>query len=239
MKTSPLIIAVCLSALSPLQTSAFATAPTPLSDVLTAARRFELGLALSEQQVAIAKASRDTQEGGLWPRLEARLSYTRNQHDAVVSLPVGDSTRSVTITPFDQLEAQATLTVPILDLGLRARIGASELRVEGLSAQRESAVAALDERVATAYFQVAFAQSRRDLAAADVELIALRIRELAVRQRAGFENRLVLETAQADLERARREVAAAAYDLASARLDLEVLSGKPEVVASLNGLNPP
>lgn len=238
MKTLPVLLTACLASMNLPGSGALANppAPTPLAEVLAAARKFELGLAVSDQQVAIARATRDTQEGGLWPRLEARLSYTRNQHDAVVSLPVGDTTRSITITPFDQLEAQATLTVPILDLGLRARIGASELRVDGLTAQRDNAAMALDERVATAYFQVAFAQSRKDIASAEVELVSLRIRELAARQAAGFENRLVIETANADLERARREVSAADYDLASARLDLEMLSGKPAVVASMEGL---
>lgn len=241
MKPISVLMTACLGWSTSLGASAWADppAPTPLAEVLSAARKFELGLALSDQQVAIARAARDTQEGGLWPRLEARLSYTRNQHDAVVSLPGGEGAeaRTVTITPFDQLEAQATLTVPILDLGLRARIGASELRVEGLAAQRDSAATALDERVATAYFQIAFAQSRKDIAASEVELVSLRLRELAVRQAAGFENRLVIETAQADLERARREVSAAEYDLASARLDLEMMSGKPAVVATLGGLN--
>lgn len=209
-----------------------------LAEVLRAARGFELDLALAEQEVRIARASRDTQAGGLWPRLEARLSYTRNQHDAQVVLPDGEQSRIITITPHDQLEANATITVPILDLGLRARLDAADTRIGGLDAQKNERAQALDERVATAYFQVALAQSRRQIAEGEVRLVSQRIHELSVRKQAGFENPLALENAHADLERARREVSAADYELGMARLELESASGLSDVVATLSGLSP-
>lgn len=219
-----------------------ATADTPevtLADLIRDARAHELSLAASNQDIEVSRAARDTRAGALWPRLEARFAYTRNQHDAVVTLPDGDSTQRITITPFDQLEASATLTVPILDLGLRRRLTAHDTRIGAQVEQQQARVRSIDERVATAFFQLYLAERHRQIATAEVELSVSRVHETAARKQAGFANPLAMENAHADLALAQRTLARADYEAGLARLDLAELTGHSAEHIKLAEFGPP
>lgn len=219
-----------LVALALVTTAARAAAeptPIPLEDLIADAERHAVSVQRSARDLDLALATADTVDGGLWPRLEARVGYTRNQHDAVVTLPDGDGTRSITITPFDQVEASATLTIPLLDLARRARVDATETRVERGRENLAEARLRIAERVATSYFRLAFAQASQLIAESQLALETARLAEAEVRREAGLTNPLALANALAEVERARLRVANARLDRATAQLELAEWTARP------------
>lgn len=202
-----------------------ASVPAPLVALMKRARGHDAELGVEEADLESARAARDTEAGALWPRLDARLGYTRNQHESIATFPDGAGTREVIITPRDALEAQVTVTVPLLELGRRGRLDASERRLEGRAAGVEAARLRTDEAVANAWFQGSFALSRIGIARAEVATAMDRVTRVEVRSQAGFASPLDRARAQAELENAKAVVADAELALARARLDLERLTG--------------
>ena len=79
----------------------------PLSDFLTAAERANLDARTGAQARERAEAEFAQAWGGLLPSLTASGGWTHNQYDAVQDFPTGaTTTKTVTIVPKDQLDAQ-------------------------------------------------------------------------------------------------------------------------------------
>jgi outer membrane protein TolC len=236
--TPNLAFAITLACLTALtfhidQATARAAPPPALAELIRQARNHDASLAASMADVTARERARDVESGALWPRLEATVGYTRNQHDATVTFPDGAGTRTITITPYDQLEANVRLTIPLLDLGRRARIDATDLRVAGTRDTQTDQSRRTDELVAAAYFQAVFAAARRAIADADLLSSQDRKDRITKRQEAGFANPLELATATADVERARRSISDADFDFESARKDLARLTGLPSDAISI------
>jgi outer membrane protein TolC len=94
-----------------------------LDDLLTRA-------ANSDPQVAGAVADADATaaragqaRAGLLPQITVRAGYTRNQYATEVTIPGQDP---VVITPIDQLEANARLDVPLIDLAAWTDLAAAQ-----------------------------------------------------------------------------------------------------------------
>jgi len=201
-------------------------ASTSLPELMRAARGYEANLRASDADLAARKAALEVEDGGLWPRFEARLGYTHNQRDARVQLPDGDRTREIVITPHEQLEATFTLTVPLLDLGRRARIDASERRLQGQEAIYADSVSRTDEAVANAYYEGVFAHARATIAETELATSDERLTRIRARLAAGFAGPLEVARAEAEIARSRRALADARTDEDSARRRLAQLTGQ-------------
>jgi len=197
-----------------------------LPELMRAARGYEANLRAGDADLAAQRAALDVADGGLWPRFEARLGYTQNQRDARVQLPDGDGTREIVITPHEQFEASFTLTVPLLDLGRRARIDASERRLEGQEAAYADRVSRTDEAVASAYYEGVFARARATIAETELATAGERLTRIRTRLAAGFAGPLDVARAEAEIERSRRALADARMDEDSARRRLTQLTGQ-------------
>lgn len=224
---------LALACVAPLAPSARAAAPTPsvavdpaLAALLVAARSHDADLAAAAADQRAVAADARVESAGLWPRLDVSAGYTRNQSESKAVFPSDTGTREVVIVPFDQLEATARVTVPLLDLGRRARVDAGELRAAAAAATTETRRATLDEAVATAWHQGLMAQAARDIAKAEVESAEGRAGLAETRRAAGFADGLEVARAAADLARTRQSVADAELDLAAARRDLTRLTGQ-------------
>ena len=216
-----------------------ASPPAALADLIRQARAHDAALAASAADVVARERARDVESGALWPRLEATVGYTRNQHDATAVFPDGAGTRSVTITPFDQLEANVRLSIPLLDLGRRARIDATDVRIAGTRDALNDQTRRTDELVSSAYYQAVFAAARKAIAQAELLSSQDRLKRISARQEAGFANPLEHATATAEVERARRSSSDADFDLESARRDLARLTGLPTDVIPIEPSPPP
>ena len=199
-------------------------APTPLAELMRTARRYEAELRASDADIAQRRAALDVEEGGLWPRFEARLGYTRNQSETRLLLPEGSARREAVIAPHDQVDATFTLTVPLLDLGRRARIDASERRLEAQEALHAERVAKTDEAVASAHYEGVFARARMRIAEAELASSGERLTRVQARLAAGFAGPLDVARAEAEIERSRRALADARMDEASSRRRLALLT---------------
>lgn len=213
-------------------TSVHAT-PPELVALMRAARSYDADLQVHVADIAQRRAALDLDDAALWPRLEARLGYTRNQYESRFVLPDGAGTREVVITPYDQLDATFTLTVPVLDLGRRARIDAAERRIDAVREDQRKAEHTTDEAVANAYFNAVFARARAAIAQAELATATARRRDTEVRRDAGFAGPLELARADADIARSQRVLADAELDEASARRVLTRLTGSAPVIGAL------
>ncbi len=210
---------------------ASAHALQPLAEFLAAARRQnpdnrEAALVVRQREHQI-----DQQKWDYTPTISATAAYTRNQYEVKVTLPGADPANPVTrtITPFNQLDAQLTLTQPIVDVGIlrnlelaKANRAASEARVASTRLQ-------VDQSVAQAYYQVVAAEAF--IAATEEVFQAARASLEIVQQRAaaGVASDLDRRRAEVEVERGRKSIADAEYNLAIARQRLVSLAGvEPE-----------
>ncbi|MBK9030573.1 MAG: TolC family protein [Myxococcales bacterium] len=192
-----------------------------LAELLAAGRRHGRELAEAEATAAVADAATELARAPLWPTLTVGLGYTRNQHASIV--PLG--AEPLTIVPLDQLDATATLTVPLFDLAARRRATAA-------AADHAAAVAAIavtardgDRAIVRAYFAwVGGAAS----AAAAVSARAAAVDNLALVERraeAQLASPLDVARARAAIADADATIAAAELVVALAQRELATATG--------------
>lgn len=188
----------------------------------------------AESQRALATAAL----GRLLPGVSLRGSYTHNQYDSTVALPTASgAAQSITLTPTDQLDAAATLTVPLVDLASYARLGAARVSAASADEQARATALATEAFVAQDYYQlvadlglVAAAQRALDVSRAGLALTEERFR-------AGSAARLDVDRARADVERQVQQLAAAELQRELAARSLTSRSGVvPELTSAAPAL---
>ncbi len=218
-----MVLAACLLAAGP------AAALQPLEAFLH-------GASTSGPDNREARASAEAQQaqataalGRLLPGLSARGTYTRNQYESTVTLPaVGGDAQSITLTPRDQLDGAATLSVPLIDLASYARLGSARAGAAAAGEQARATALTTEAFVAQDYYQLVadlglVAAARRAL---DVSRASLALTE--ERFRAG-------SAAGLDVDRARADVERQVQQLASAELQRELAARS---LASRSGVAP-
>jgi len=162
----------------------------------------------------------------LAPTLSAQALLTRNQYAAIANIPTGaGAPTSVTITPQDQRDAIFTAAVPLVDVGAWERIGAANRTEEAQAARASSTLRDVAGRVALAYYQVLAQESVLASASTALETQRKNLAYVETRRAAGVASELDAKRAQAEVERARQDVAEAVYQVAIARRTLETESG--------------
>lgn len=225
---SALLIAV-LAALAPTD----ARALQPLAEFMAAARKHNPDNREAALTVRHREHQIDQQKWDFTPTVTATAAYTRNQYEVKVSLPGpgGDVMNPVTrtITPFNQLDAQLTLTQPIVDVGILRNLEIARSNRASSEARVASTRLAVDQSVAQAYYQVVAAEAF--IAATEEVFQAARASLEIVQQRAaaGVASDLDRRRAEVEVERGRKSIADAEYNLAIARQRLVSLAGvEPE-----------
>ena len=200
----------------------------PLPEFVASARSANF-----DQREAAAVASQRAEEGKLaWadvtPTLTARAGYTRNQYDAVATLPPLPGTtspRSATITPLDQFDASIALSLPLIDIGTWLRIDVAETSAKSANERVLAAELDSEKAITRAFYQVVAADAT--IGSAERALATAKAtRDLVTHRReAGAASELDVERARAAVERAAQVVAAATQGAAVARRSLETISG--------------
>jgi outer membrane protein TolC len=217
-------------AIGGLVVAAQASALQPLDEFLRGARTSSADNAEARAVRNQARADADAALGRALPRLSLRGAYTRNQFETILPLPgvSGGPGTPVTITPRDQLDATATLDVPLVDLASFARIAAARTSARA-SATEEAAIGLrVQSLVSQDYYQLVadaalVETSRRAL---DVARASLRIAE--ERHAAGT-------AALLDVDRARAEVERNVQQVANAELQESLVA---RALQSLTGISP-
>ena len=218
-----------LTAVTLLAESAHALQPIEL--FLDAARETNPDTREARANTDTARAQSMVSVGRLLPGLSLRGSYGRNQYETSIALPSsGGSPQTVTITPYDQFEGVATVTVPLVNLADYWRTDVASLQTTSSKSQEASVALQVESRVVQAYYQTI----------ADLALIAASERALEfsraslalaqIRYQAGKTAAIDVDRAEAEVERQIQQLAAARFQLEVDRRSLRSLTGiEPDI----------
>ncbi|MBK7073100.1 MAG: TolC family protein [Myxococcales bacterium] len=191
--------------------------PTLLAAGRAHGRELATAAALADQADAAAALTR----APLWPTLTVGAGYTRNQHASEV--PLGDA--PLTIVPLDQLDATASLTVPLLDLAARRRATAATADRAAAEAAVDVAARDGDRAIVRSYYAwiggAASLSAATSARAAAVDNLALVERRAA----AQLASPLDVARARAAIADADATIAAAELVVATARRQLATATG--------------
>ncbi|WP_373048568.1 TolC family protein [Vulgatibacter sp.] len=191
---------------------------------LAAARERNESIGIAQARLQAADAAHGEAWGHLLPSLELRAGYTRNQYEAVTQLPG----RTVTILPEDQLDASATLAVPLFDGAAWARLGAADASREAARASASATEREVLLAVARAYYDTLAARQVVAAAGQAVTTAEALQRTVQVRAATGTARSSDVQTARLEVARARGRLADARHAGAVAELALARLSGLDE-----------
>jgi outer membrane protein TolC len=216
-----------LIALGALSIAARASALQPLDEFLRGARTGSADNAEARAAREELRADADAALGRALPRLSLRGSYTRNELESRLQLPGagGGPPMTITVTPHDQLDGNATLDVPLVDLASFARIGAARSGARASALQEAATDLRVQSLVSQDYYQLVanlalVGSSRRAL---EVARESLRIAE--ERNRAGAAALLDVDRARAEVERNVQQVAGAELQTSLVARSLQSLTG--------------
>lgn len=200
----------------------------PLEDFLHAGRAYALEIQESRAELDVARGDRATLQAGLYPSFEARGTYTRNQYasEATFSPAPGEPPITVVLFPRDLLEAVISARVPLIDVSLWLRLGASSANVRAAQAREVLTDRDIDRRVATAFYRALGARATVEAAERSLELTGELLEVTESQVRAGV-------AMEVDVARMRSDLADRRQALAEAR-ELERLSLR--ALQSLTGL---
>jgi outer membrane protein TolC len=184
--------------------------------------------------VALQKEAEASQgKGRLWPSFRAAAGYTRNQYEVLAQFPNGTGgTKSATITPSDQWDANLELNVPIANLVTNYQLGASAAEAKVSQGHLDSTREDVARQVARAYFQWVGAQALVQSAHKAVAVSEENLAAVNVRLGSGLASELERERATAEIESARQAIFDADLLRRQAHRNLETLSGLPVVEPS-------
>jgi outer membrane protein len=190
---------------------------------------------LAREATVRAGADLGSSWGSLLPSLTANGGWTHNQYDAVITLPdTATTTKKVTITPIDQLDATVKVEVPIIDASKWLRTAASSASADAAGAREVASVDQVRRQVVAAFYS--FVSSKAVLESS-LKSLGVAQAQLAVtdsRTKAGVANELELARAQAEVERNNQVIADAESLVATSARTLRSLSGlEPADVPSL------
>jgi outer membrane protein TolC len=207
----------------------------PLSSFLESAQQANLDGQLAGQATASARAGFDQQWGGLLPTLSANGAYTRNQFEAVVDVPNGQTTtQRITIIPRDQLEATLKAELPLVDVSRWMKVSAASATAEAAVTREEASRDQVRRQVVSAYYAAAGAQGLLSSAQRSLVVAQAQLEQQTARKAAGVGSELEVFRAAAEVERATQVLADAQSQLATSRRTLRTLSGlEPAVDLSL------
>lgn len=198
----------------------------PLSAFLDSSAKANFDAQVSATEAARASAAFGQAWGALLPTLSANGGWTHNQYDAQISLPQSDgTTKTIVITPKDQLDATLKAELPLIDATKWAQVSASSASQEAAQKRQVATRLTVQRQVVAAYYQWAAARQTLESARRSLAVAEAQVDFRKARQSAGVGSELDLTRAQAEVERNHQLVAAAEALLANRARVLETSSG--------------
>jgi len=178
------------------------------------------------------QAQADVALGRALPGLSVRGTYTRNQYDVELPLsllqPGAPDGGTIILTPFDQLDATASINVPLVDLSSFTRIAAARTAARSAESQAAAVQLQIEARVVQGYYQLV----------ADLALVSASQRALQVAQAGEKITHTRVQLGQSpalEEDRARAEVERQVQQLAGAELQVSVAA---QALDSQSGIAP-
>jgi outer membrane protein len=198
-----------------------ASALQPLATFIEGARANHPEARVADATIRQREAEVDQARARLLPSFAARGALTHNQFEAVVSTPGGGQ---LVIVPKNQLDAFFQLDVPVVDLTQFARYDAQKIQAELAAASGSLTRRQLEERVVRGYYLLTAASALGRTTERNLEVAEKNRQVVKERVAAGVAPELDLERANANVERAKQDVADATLSRTLAARSLETLS---------------
>jgi outer membrane protein TolC len=209
-----------------------AAALQPLKQFIDASREHSPDARESRANEQAADAQTDVTLGRALPSIDLRGTYTWNQYAVVLPLsllePGAPANAVLTLTPTNQLDFYATLSVPLVDLASFRRIKSSKTNLEAATQQDAAVQLQIESQVAQNYYQLV----------ADLALARAAQRALEVAKASQELTRHRVELGQAPVledDRAAAQVEASIQQLAQTQLLISVAT---QALVSVSGIQP-
>lgn len=183
-------------------------------------------IAVADAQQDQARAGVTVARSALLPSITASGQYQRNQREVIATLPDGTGgTRSLTITPKDQIDVTFRATVPLLAGPALASTTAAAARRDASEASFALSRDQILVQVVQAYWDARVAKQAEEAAAASLQAAAKTLEIARVRTEVSAGSVLDLRRAEADHARAQQTAIQAAQTRADAERALKSLTG--------------
>jgi outer membrane protein TolC len=198
----------------------------PLEAFLDSAGQHNVDNRLAREASVRAGADLGSSWGALLPALTANGGWTHNQFDAVITLPdTATTTKKVTITPLDQLDATVKVEVPIIDATKWLRTAASSASADAATEREHSSVDQVRRQVVAGFYSFVSAKAVLESAVKSLGVAQAQLTVTDSRTRAGVANELELARAVAEVERNNQVIADAESLVATSARTLRSLTG--------------
>ncbi|MHB8418004.1 MAG: TolC family protein [Myxococcales bacterium] len=216
-----------------LASSLTAALPAPLARLLASARAQNHQLGISRAQLAEQEAAVSQALAALTPTLQANGSYTRNQYQAVISLPAQSasffgfsSATTLTIQPYDAWQGGVALNVPVFSAVNLYRHAEAKRTLDAARSSELATDAEVLLSTARAYYQVVGAQGVAQAAERALATAQDNLRVTEAKLEAGTANKLAVDRARVDVASAQETVVTSHQTLALAQRNVETLTGE-------------
>ena len=179
------------------------------------------------------RAEVDVARGRLYPAFAAGGSYTRNQYEIALSLPASVSgmaaadsmaVERLVIQPYNQLDANLSISVPLFDLGAIERLRAAQVAAEVSLASRRATALDVENQVFRAYYQLLGQEAVLTAAKGALELARKNLALVQDKVSSGAASDLDVARARAEIARAEGDVAGVELGVVSARRQLSTVA---------------
>jgi outer membrane protein TolC len=204
----------------------------PVGDFLEHARTWNPQNRAAHATTAERAAEVGISTGNLLPNFSAAGTYTRNQYEVTTaalippgSLPPNITFPNTVIQPQNQLDANLTLNVPLIDVARWDRRAAAKSTLEGARADELNTRLSVEKAVLRDYYTLLGDEALLLSARNNVELAEHNVKLAKDRRESGTGSELDVQRAIADQAKAEQNVTAAELAINNTRQDLFSLSG--------------
>jgi outer membrane protein len=207
-----------------------ALALQPVTEFLEHARTWNPQNRAAHATTAQRDAEIGVSTGALLPNLAATGSYTRNEYEVTTAaltgmLPPGLNFPPTVIQPQNQLDANVTLTVPLVKIADWDRRAAAKASLAGARADEENTALTVQKSVLRDYYSLLGDEAVLRSAVKNLEVAQHNLGLARDRKESGTGSELDVQRAVADQARAQQNVTAAQLGVTNTRRDLYSLTG--------------
>lgn len=205
------------------------TIPLSLKDAIERSLKYNLGVLLSEQVTASARAARWQALSRLLPQLNGSVSEERQQINLeALGFPANAFPGFPAIVgPFNTFDARAAVTAPVLNLQALRNHRAAKEAVSAAKYSYQDARNTVVLAAGNAYLLADAGKTRVSTAEAEVRTAQALYTQAVDRLHAGLSPQIDVLRANVELKSRQQQLIAARNDLATAKLDLARVIGLP------------
>jgi outer membrane protein TolC len=216
-----------------------AAALQPLTDFLDHAKTWNPDNRSARATAEQREAEVGVSTGNLEPSLQLNAFYTRNQYEVGTSsllgaggqLPAGIP--NLVIQPQNQVDGNAILTVPILNVANWDRRSVAKATLSAAKADEANAALAVAKAVTRNYYLLTGYEAVLQAATRNLEVAKHNVKLARDRKESGTSSELDVQRALADAARAEQSVTAAQLNVTDSRRELFSLTGVAPQAASV------